>query len=252
MGSGHFVRPGLDFESFLADGNVQQSVRNSLKSNLGIDVGNAVISPSMSAASFDTIIYKPLLVHTVQQMSLIASSNEPISGDNLQIAKKAFQAATLPATALLLSLAGAALHIFKVTSYIAQAFGYALGSIPLMYGRRRFVFGSAALISGFLVMFLIGDNVTSTRAYQEVSRNDVYALVVKNAVSIQPSFEILSQTLSKTGIWSVISADLPAPKPYKVLVANGSTPAVDPVSTSSVSDVSESLVIPVPTPRPAA
>ncbi len=248
MGSGRFLRPGLSFSSFLSDANVQNQVRETVRLNLGIDVGNTVITPDMSPAAFEAVVYQPSLKHAYQKMMGIAATNQPIVGDDLNVAKDAYKAATLPATALLLSLAGAALHVFKVSSYIAQAFGFMTGSIPLMFGRRRFAVGGSVLAAGLIAMLMIGDDVTRTTAYKQVSNDSVYALVVKNAVAIQPSFERFASTLSTTGVWSLISSDLPAPVPYKIAVAQ-KFPAIDVTTTAAISsDIPANVPLPVTRP----
>jgi hypothetical protein len=252
LGSDAFLEPGLSFDAFLADNDVQNIVRKNLKRDLGIDVGNAVITPKMSAASFDVAVYRPYASKVATELSGVAVGNDaPLSGAQLDLAKKAYQAATLPAMALLLSLAGAALHVFKFTSYLAQAYGFMRGSLRLSHGSFKFVTGTVVLLCGVTTMLIMGDRVTPTATYRTISNNDIYSTVVRKAVSIQPSFDTFSTVLATTGLWSYVSTALPEPKPFVISVSNEATASISPVDDKA--DIETGMTnIPIPTPRPEA
>lgn len=257
LGRDGFVEPGLSFDAFLADKDVQKLVRENVRRQLGIDVGGAMISERMSDAAFDASIYRPYLTAVATNLSSIATqSEEPLYGNQLEMARKAYQAATLPGTALLLSLAGAALHVFKFASYVAQAYGFYRGRNNLSYGRRKFVAGGAVLLCGVATMIFVGDSVTTTQTFSKISANTPYTAVMSNAVSIQPAFDAFSSVLSTTGIWAAVSTNLPQPKPYLISVSQEITAStapdaeVTPMRASTVS--TDGLVIPTPIPRPAS
>jgi hypothetical protein len=252
LGSDAFLEPGLSFDAFLADNDVQKVVRSNLKRDLDIDIGNAVVNPGMSTASFDTAIYRPYLTKVANDLADVAINKDGrLSGGQLDMAKKAYQAATLPATALLLSLAGAALHVFKFASYLAQAYGFMRGSLRLSHGRFKFATGTAVLLCGVTTMLILGDSITTTKTYRSITTDGIYSTVVRNAVSIQPSFQTFSTALATTGLWSVVSASLPQPKPFIATISNETT-----ASTVTDADQAEvetgSTIIPTPTPRPKA
>ena len=252
LGSDAFLEPGLSFDAFLADNDVQKVVRSNLKRDLDIDVGNAVVNPSMSASSFEQTIYRPYAAKVANDLADVAlNKNERLSGAQLDMAKTAYQAATLPATALLLSLAGAALHVFKFASYIAQAYGFIRGSVRLSHGRFKFATGTAVLLCGVTTMLIVGDGVTTTQTYRLITSPGIYSTVVRNAVSIQPSFHAFSAALATTGLWSVVSDSLPQPKPFTTAISNGTT-------ASNVADADQTMTetglqsIPIPMSRPKA
>ncbi len=252
LGSDAFLEPGLSFDAFLADNDIQKVVRTNLKRELEIDIGNAVVSPDMSSASFEAVIYRPYLAKIANDLVDVAiNTNERLAGTQLDLAKKAYQAASLPTTALLLSLVCAALHVFKFASYLAQAYGFMRGSLRLSHGRFKFATGAVVLLCGFVTMLMIGDDVTTTKTYRSISTDGIYSTVVRNAVSIQPSFKTFSTALATTGLWSVVSASLPQPKPFSVVVSNGS--AVSTVVDADQAGLGLDLTsIPTPRHRPDA
>lgn len=252
LGSDAFLEPGLTFNAFLADNDVQKVVRSNLKRDLDIDVGNSVVNPGMSSASFDTTIYRPYLTKVANDLADVAINDDVrLSGVQLDMAKKAYQAATLPATALLLSLAGAALHVFKFASYLAQAYGFMRGSLRLSHGRFKFATGAVVLLCGVTIMLILGDSVTTAKTYRSINSDGIYSTVVRNAVSIQPSFQTFSTALATTGLWSVVSASLPQPKPFIVRTSTGTTASAV-VDAGQAEVGSDLMTIPTPTPRPQA
>jgi hypothetical protein len=252
LGSDAFLEPRLSFDAFLADNDIQKIVRTNLKRELDIDIGNAVVSPGMPSASFEAVIYRPYLTKIANDLVDVAiNTNERLAGTQLDLAKKAYQAASLPTTALLLSLACAALHVFKFASYLAQAYGFMRGSLRLSHGRFKFATGGAVLLCGLVTMLVVGDNVTTTKTYRSISTDGIYSTVVRNAVSIQPSFKTFSTALATTGLWSVVSASLPQPKPFIANIWNEST--VSNAADADPAGVSLDLTsIPTPTHRPNA
>lgn len=252
LGSDAFLEPGLSFNAFLADNDVQKVVRSNLKRDLDIDIGNSVVNPGMSSASFDTTIYRPYLTKVANDLADVAINDDVrLSGVQLDMAKKAYQAATLPATALLLSLAGAALHVFKFASYLAQAYGFMRGSLRLSHGRFKFATGAVVLLCGVATMLILGDSVTTAKTYRSINSDGIYSTVVRNAVSIQPSFQTFSTALATTGLWSVVSASLPQPKPFIVRTSTGTTASAV-VDADQAEVGSDLMTIPTPTPRPQA
>lgn len=252
LGPKAFLEPGLSFESFLADKDIQKTVRANLKRDLGIDIKNTVVTPNMSSDAFESAIYRPYASQVANDIAEVAiHSDVPLSGTQFELAKKAYQAATLPATALLLSLAGAALHVFKFSSYLAQAYGFMRGSLRLSHGNFKFVTGTVVLLCGVATMLITGDRVTTTTTYRSISNDGIYSTVVRSAVSIQPSFDTFATALSTTGLWDIVSTNLPEPKPFTAGVSRETT-------ASTVPDVDKTEVesglmnVPIPLPRPRA
>lgn len=252
LGYDAFLKPGLSFNAFLVDNDVQKIVRDNLQRDLGVDIGDSVVMENMSAASFESVIYRPYLAKVAKDLADVAiNDNTPLTGSKLELARKAYQAATLPATALLLSLAGAALHVFKFTSYLAQAYGFMRGSLRLSHGRYKFVTGTVSLLFGVSLMIFIGDRVTATDTYRSISSDSIYSTVVRNAVAIQPSFETFSTALSTTGLWSLVSTELPRPKPFVSRISNETTASTVQNTNDAASEIGLKN-IPIPLPRPKA
>lgn len=245
FGSDVYIQPGLSFDGFLATTAIQQRLRDELRRSMGLSVGDGVIYPSMSDNAFMTTVYRPAITDTTKDF--LAMASDDASFENYKVAVKgraAYQAATLPGMAIILSLAGAALHIFKLSAYLLQAYGYMRGNLSSALGTRRFYFGGGVLTTALVASLLWGNSVTSTETFRSISNNGVYASVLEKAIAVQPAFTVLSGVLQTTGIWSVVSRDLPMARPIATAVA--ATKA----SKGPVEEADLEGGVPFPIPRP--
>ncbi len=243
LGGEGFIEPGQSFERFLANPVVQDKLRAEISRNLGLEFGPGIISPAMSDAAFESIIFKPA-VASIRKDFVKMASDPTVFDKSIAAAKgrNAYQAATLPALAILLSLAGAAMHIFKFSSYLFQATGFLRGNLSNAYGNRRYAFGGAVLTSVVATALLWCNPVTKTEGFRSINQDGVYALVLEKAIAIQPGMQVLGAALKNTRLWDAVSTNLPAPRPFKTNVVAQSV-----VNLAANVDRGE---VPMPTPRP--
>lgn len=244
LGGEGFIEPGQSFDGFLANPTIQKKLRDELARKFGFSFAPGIISPTMSAAAFEATVFQPARLSVRQDF--VKMTSDPSTFDQAVAAAKgrdAYQAATLPSLAILLSLAGAALHIFKFSAYLFQAYGFARGDLSNAYGVRRFAFGGGVLASTIAIALLWGNPVTSSDGYRSIGQDGVYAMVLDKAIAVQPGMQALGGLLQNTGIWGFVSSDLPSPRPYQTSIARGSTAPISQAANAGAE-------MPIPTPRP--
>lgn len=243
LGGQGFIEPGQSFDAFLSNPVIQGKLRDEITRKLGFKFGPGIISPSMSDAAFQSIIFNSAVTSIRNDFVKMASDATTFDGAVAGAkGRSAYQAATLPSLAILLSLAGAALHIFKLSSYLFQAFGFMCGNLTNAYSKRKYGFGSAVLASVIATALLWGNPVTTTNAFRSISQTGIYAVVLEQAIAVQPGMEVLGNVLKNTRIWDVVSTNLPAPRPFTSRVANRA-----PANLAAEAAPSR---MPVPAPRP--
>ncbi|MBP2563385.1 hypothetical protein J2857_006184 [Neorhizobium galegae] len=182
---------GLDLPAGLSEAAFWQTtkVQNEIIRQIERDYGfqpNDVVFPDMSPKHFAARVYVPAYAHALEGI------RSDKSRDQLE---EAHRIATLPAMALLLSLAGAALHVFKGSGYAASLIGLK---------RYRHYVAGAVLITGIALMSIKGDAITEASVYQVSKAGGVYAQIVEQAVKIQPAFDTFAEMFRSTGIWNQI------------------------------------------------
>lgn len=234
--NGTWIAPGLDIDGFAAHPYVQKQIRQSLR----LPLQGAAVTPGMDGAAFRSAVYAPMLAKA--QADLAKAAKAPASafenGDFADVGIAAVKAARLPAMAILLSIAGAALHIFKVSGYLAQAAGYAAGVGSLARGFSRHAFGAAVAVSAFASMAMHGNSVTGTEAFAGMKAEGMYASLLEGAISIQPRFSSFGSLIGSVGGWQAFAAGMPAP----VRVNQAAAVTADAVAVA-IPDVSR---IPIP------
>lgn len=180
---------GLSKAEFWQSPKVQDEIGRQIDRDYGFQPTD-VIFPDMSAKQFAARVYVPAYAHVLEGI------RSEKSRDQLE---EAHRIATLPAMALLLSLAGAALHVFKGSGYAASLLG--------LKRYRHYVAGGVLLI-GISLMSIKGDEITKASVYQDSKAGGVYAQIVESAVKIQPAFDTFAEMFSSTGIWNQIEGVL--------------------------------------------
>lgn len=192
--SGMDLPSGLSLSKFWQTTKVQAVIGREIERNFGFQPTGAV-HPDISPKQFAARVYVPAYE---QALEGIRSDK---SKDQLE---EAHRIATLPAMALLLSLAGAALHVFKGSCYAASLIG--------LKSYRHYVAG-VILMVGIALMSVKGDAITEASVYQKSKAPGLYAQIVEQAIRIQPAFDTFAEMFRSTGIWSRSRVSSPLSNP---------------------------------------
>lgn len=219
LGKGVRMKPGLSYEQFLAVPAVQKKIRNGLR---GADLPSGlVISPAMSDRSFEAALYSPQIEKAVSEMrSAISSPAADFERGSLaDQGMDAVKAKILPALAIVLSLTGAIVHIFKFTGYGLQIAAHIARIRPLQIGFVRHATAAAIIAIAASQYFGLNTSSFTSPSIERISGNGIYGTVLTGAVMMQPQLAEIGDNLSRIGAWDVVSQHLPRPRPRAVLVA---------------------------------
>lgn len=211
LGDGQRIQPGLDIDGFSSHPAVQKRIREAL----GLPGATAAITPNMDSATFRAQVYAPRLADTQREVQAAVSA-DPSEFENGRFAQRgvnAVKAARLPAMAILLSIAGAALHIFKLSGYVAALASSAMG-IGYLGGPLRHAVAIGVAIATFVGMAASGNPVTQAAAYGQMKGNGVYSSLLHGAISIQPRFSALGEAIGSVGGWQAFASGMPSPEPF--------------------------------------
>ncbi|NTF17357.1 hypothetical protein G6L37_02875 [Agrobacterium rubi] len=237
LGKGTHLKPGLSYEQFLSVPAVQKLIRDNMN-DAGIP-RDLVISPAMSDKAFEAVFYLPQIDKAVDAMreAVAARPTDYERGTLARDGEDAVKATILPALALMMSLIGTVVHIYKFAGYGLQMASHFLRIRPLQRGLMRHA--AVASVLG-LVAFQTLDitpSALASPAIGQIATAGVYPSVLTAVVMAQPHLEAIGGSLSQIGVWEVVSSDLPQPRPIQA------------ASTISQTQVA-SLSIPVPQSRP--
>lgn len=254
LGKGARLLPDQSFETFVKNPAVQKKIRDEMWQ---LDLPkNAVISPDMPQAAFVDAVYAPQ--HDKASKELFeAVSASPKDFERGSLAEKgmdAVKSVELPALAILLSLTGAVVHIFKFTGYSLTFAGYLFDVDRLKEGLTRHVAAVALLaVAGWFFLGLSPASIRSEQMDRIATGGGVYATLVRGSVALQPQLAVIGDALAQAGPWQFVETSLPRPRPY-ALAAAASPSSVDPVEVASVEtpegQPSLSARIPLPLARP--
>ena len=251
FGPGVHLKPGLTFEQFVAHPAVQKRIRESLPDGTP---RNVVISPEMTLASFDSAFYSPQIRKAVGEMqeTLSADPSDFEYGRFAEVGKDAVKARILPALAILLSLTGAVVHMFKFSGYGLQLLAHYARIAPLNRPVIRHL-AVLVLLAGAGHYFLgVATTSVSAPAIEKIADQSIYARALVGAVALQPQLVAVSDKLETLGVWKLAAADLPAPRAFDYAPVSSVTkdapvqaePAVE------VADAAGGFAIPVKVPVP--
>ncbi|NTA19828.1 hypothetical protein [Agrobacterium tumefaciens] len=181
--SGMDLKPGLSLVEFWQTKKVQNEIGGQIDRDFDFQP-SGTIHPEMSSKQFAARVYVPAFEHVLEGIRSDKTNEE---------LQEAHRIATLPAMALLLSLAGTALHVFKGSGYAASLIGLK---------RYRHYAAGAVLIAGIALMSLKGGGITEASVYQDSKARGLYAQIVEQAIRIQPGFDTFAEVFRSTGIWS--------------------------------------------------
>ena len=257
FGKGSRLKPTSTKQEFFLDPGVQRRVRENLG---GLDIpASVVLRPGMDIDVFEKAVYPGLIRRASSAIYDTASMHAGAftSQADRDKGEAAFKAATLPATALLLSLAGALFHMYKFSGYFMLVFGTAIRSRLLASKPMTHVFAGAMLA---LAVFAMRTAVPVGPAPEMVSNGGgLYGEIVSAAVSLQPGMFLIGDAMASVGPWQVIGGTLPAPRlpVTKTAVAEHgvsqeTTGSLIPVPEGKPVEMAEAVefVAPVPVPRP--
>lgn len=246
LGKGVTLPADLRYEAFLSLPVIQKKIREE------IDLPkNAVITPGMSQKAFNAAIYNPQLEKAVDEMrdtvSAPAASFE--RGELATTGKDAVKSVILPALAILLSLTGAVVHIFKFTGYGLQIIGFVARIRPLQAGPIRHV--AAIAVVAIAANSFMGMTLGSLKSPEigRIASDGIYASILERAVTVQPQLAAIGGRLGEIGIWSLFASELPQPRPF-VLAAAPPKSDIAPVEVASLESDAILSRIPIPMIRP--
>ncbi|MCZ7861926.1 hypothetical protein O9X98_11115 [Agrobacterium salinitolerans] len=238
VGKGSRLMPDSSEAQFYADPAVQRQIRERLSMKLAPGL---VLTPDMKLEAFREGVYPSLIKRAAAQILETASMRGAsfTSQVNRATGEAAVKAATLPSTALLLSLAGALFHIHKFSGYLMLIFGTAVRSRLLASKPSRHVFAACAL--ALAIIGMRPDVPTHIGNVLAKSDGGVYGQLVTGAISLQPGMFLIGDTMASYGPWHLIGSRLPTPRHSETAMAS---------AAPSVSDEQTASVVPVPVEKP--
>ena len=236
------IPPGLNFDTFLS----QPAVQNRIRKNAGIATAGAIIRPEMSDRDFVASVYNPMKASLARQLAKFSQAPDKEFDEyglyempGIEFA----QAAAIPTLAIFLSLAGALLHICKVSGYLTQIAGYAARLRVLTTGAAKWTAGTAVAATVATIMILPGNPVTGSDAYGNLVRQaGIVAPIYAGSIAIQPRFQPVGKMLAEVGAFRFISTSLPQPRLASVQVALQSA------AETTIQAPSRNVPVPVPNP----
>ncbi|TCB60142.1 hypothetical protein E0J20_09115 [Rhizobium leguminosarum bv. viciae] len=187
---------GMSEAQFWKTAKVQQEIRNQTVEKFAIEIA-AEITPAMSDRAFQAALYDPVMAKAKAGIEGLVVEKQRLSAGDRETLENAYLIATLPASALLFSLAGAALPVFKAASYAAAVFGFA---------RFRWCVAGTVLFGGIGAMIATGDTITRSATFYELAATGIMPTVIKSAISIQPAFAQIAAGFERVGLWNLINS----------------------------------------------
>ena len=203
--TGGYIPPDLTYDEFLKHKTIQKGIRKAID----LADSSVTIVPDMPDEAFEVAVYRPSLIATADYVlatTRLKASDFTGNAKYLDRGVHAVQAVELPVLAILLSLAGATLHIFKFTNYGLKLLGQF--NIRALKPLRR-PFASSAVAAVFLIAMAViislqGNRVKTLAAELAGSEdNDPLVLVLHYSLALQPEFSKLGNVLASVGIWPI-------------------------------------------------
>jgi hypothetical protein len=240
IGKGSRLTPDSTKAEFYGDPAVQRLVRERISLKLPT---NLILTPDINLEQFMEGVYPAILKRAASEIFETANMSGAsfTSQVNRETGEAAFKAATLPSTALLLSLAGALFHIHKFSGYIMLIFGTVIRSRLCASKPSRHAFAAIALL--FAVIGMRSAMPPHIETVLSKSEAGVYGQVVSGAISLQPGMFLIGDTMASFGPWQLIDKHLPTPRHSDIAMASAS---------SLVSYEQTASVVPVPETKPSS
>lgn len=249
--AGGYIPAGLSFDDFIAHAVTQKNLRK----KLDLSAGKVKIVPTMSDADFVRQVYEPRRVLLEKELLEAIKQPHQAFADGAKFEDfgvNAVKAIRIPVMAILLSIAGAVLHVFKISGYITQAFGHVSGIRRLYNPFGRFTTAGLATISAFGFMFMSGNSVTASETFQKLDTKTPFGMVLTGAIGIQPEFSTLAEALQVAGPWILIEEELLVRVAFpNTSVANTALEKNDAEKSDGIHSLDALEEIPIPTWRPS-
>jgi hypothetical protein len=244
---GSNLSPDLAFDEF----SNHPAVHKKIRAVLHLPKSDVSLDGAMSDVDFNRLVYIPLAKKNAELFSRAfdAPASKFANGEEFEkLGTSAVKMIRVPVMAILLSIAGAMLHIYKFSTYLIQVLA-GRAKLHFINTGVRHAFGFSIMMVAFIGMGLSGNVVTSNIAFAQIKSDGPVAHLMHGAIAIQPEFSKLGRGFGSIGPWNLIVSHLPAPVLYKdAKIAKG---AIAPVSELAVYAEDVTLEnIPVPTPRP--
>lgn len=224
FGEGVVMPPGFDFAAFLAHPALQARLRK----DASLPSAAAVIRPAMSDTEFSNAVYLPMrdkLTSDLERTGAAALATFADGRENAEAGKSAVRMTTLPMLAIFLSLAGALLHVCKLSGYLTQIVGR-LASIDILSGwKAKYAVGIPVAALFLAAMYIPGNLVTSSKTFDRLtaSSNAVMNVAMDVVIGIQPRFQPMGRAMGVVGPWTVIGGSLPASSQFGPKVRTAQT-----------------------------
>lgn len=222
----------LSYDQFARLKSVQDHFRMELLERLDRIGGNVpdtmLILPTMSDAAFKSTVYDPVydaISRRRQHAPQVAAYQFQFFAGDM---KPYVQASWIPVMAIILSVAGAALHIFKFSAYAWTATRGQSNRIG------RYAFASIVLVGSFAAMAIPGNGVTGNAAFERMkSESPVIGTFAEGLIAIQPGFRAVGETMGMNPAWGYARAGLPDRRePFRFASATKNPQALDAASSA--------------------
>ncbi|MBY5551086.1 hypothetical protein HFO61_30545 [Rhizobium leguminosarum] len=124
---------GMSEAQFWKTAKVQQEIRTQTAERFGIEIA-AEITPAISDRAFQAALYNPVIEKAKAGIAGLVVEKQRLPAGDRETLENAYLIAALPASALLFSLAGAALHVFVRRRAMPQPFSASRGSVGMWPG----------------------------------------------------------------------------------------------------------------------
>jgi len=215
FGDGVVLPPGMDFAAFLA----HPALQNRLRKDVSLPASQAIIRPTMSDADFTTAVYVPMRDKLTKDLEKTSVADVSSFEDGRQYAdsgKSAVRLSTIPMLAIFLSLAGALLHVCKLSGYSAQIFGRIAGIGFLSRWQGKYAVGIPVAAAFLALMYIPGNAVTASKTFGRLTMtsNAIMSSAMDVVIGIQPRFQPIGHLIGSAGPWKAIGGYLPTPSQF--------------------------------------
>lgn len=242
------IEPDLNLYGLLQDVGFQKKIRE----KFNLPSSSIPLNNNMTDAQFQKLVYEPLAAYNNKLFAraFIAPASKFADGEEFaELGINAVKMTQVPVMAILLSIAGAMLHIYKFSTYLIQVL-YGRLKRPMINAGIRHGLGFAVMAISFIGMSMTGNVVTSNAAFAQMKSTGPVAQLMHVAIAIQPDFSKLGRGLGSIGPWNLVASHLPAPVLFTAVKNSSVSPAASAdLEVEIVNSAPEN--IPVPTPRPA-
>lgn len=202
--NGRSIPAGLSRADFSVHPGVQPRIRRAV----GLPEHGRAVHPDMGRAEFEQHAWRPLA--EAAQSRILGAALAPDSefapgGKHAASGREAAQAARIPSMAIVLSVAGALLHVFKFSGYAFQMAGHATRMTWLSGFLRH---AAAAAVTAAAVIWASSSGHPGAGTHPAANGYEP-PFLLKAAISVQPGMAAAGDILGRIGGWQAYAAKLP-------------------------------------------